>query len=188
MVVRNRRDKRDEHAGANTNANNSSDGLEPCRQSLDARDVKKALKAFIAACGKTAAVATVAVAISSANVSCRSHPGTPGPRQVTTQPADEDGTEMMRTGGVVAVPRIITQPAGNGDTETVDPPGGIGAAMITLEGESPAVQITTQPAKEGDIEATEEEEEEGELGTEIMELEGDILGVRIIVKPAATEA
>ena len=158
MVVRNRRDKRDEKC--------SHDGLEPCRRSVDARTAKAALKAFIAACGKAAAVTTVALAVGGTNVGCEAEPermpGVAVETRITNGPADENApTGESRWHMGLPPASEITEP-GDEDEDENDPttkprrtsgdPPVVAITLIALPesygGAPPLEQITTQPAKD----------------------------------------
>jgi len=161
MVLRNRRDKCAKHS-------RSGGELEPCRQPVDARDAKAALKAFIAACGKAAAVTTIAVAAGSVHVSCHGDPearselaagevtltqittqpvhqrlpGAPLPAELTTQPAALPGKPLSM--------ELTTHPDQECDTEALFLEGEPAAIIITTRGEAVAAEITTQPAEDDD--------------------------------------
>jgi len=170
--------------------NDSSNGLAPCRQAVDARDAKRALKAFIAACGKAAATATVAVAISSTNVSCkaRSEPvplmGEVMLTRITTQPAEECDPEMTHPPmtGILVPAQIITQPETR-ETDVIMLEGEPAAIMIVPPGGPAPAELILEPAEEETIEAMEEEEEE--LEAESKNLRGDVVGTRIITRPVS---
>ena len=117
MVLRNRRGK---------NTKRSCSGLEPCRRPVDAREAKAALKAFLAACGKAAAVTTIALAVGGTNVGCESEP--------------EPRGEIMSTGGIVAPTEIATQPAGKGSGGDIP--------MLWHSGVPPISEITELPLEQ----------------------------------------
>ena len=114
MVPRNHDDKNE------TNAREEPAELEPCQKPVDSRKTRKALKAFIAACGGAAAAATVVLAASN---------------PITI---DDIAYALRDTW------RRIAQPAG---------------VAIPLLGESPAIEITTEPVEEGEDSPTDDDQE-----------------------------
>ena len=129
MAPRNRSDK-----------NASRLRLKSCRHVLDAGDVKKALTAFVGACGTAAAAATIAVSLGCtrgepAVAQVVPAPGGIKPAQVTTRPANMPG-------GMPA-PVITTRPAEDVMAMPVVLGGVVAPAKITTQ---PATQPSTEPA------------------------------------------